>query len=599
MHTIRPTPASEKPKARPKTVRFPEVEEQIPSLKSFLGALRPQKSILFVLLVFTLLITLGGVVTEFFLEERKSGDWWHMVVIACMVLHCGVVLWTLWALGISRTRLAAEHVRYIAIAESEKNFRNLCNTIPVMVWTSGLEGQAEFANHGWLNFRGKDDISDLHTDWQNSLHPEDRAWVVEMTQQHFQAHQPFSIEYRLKNAEGEYRSILSNGVPRRDENGLVIGFVGSLIDVSDLRAAEELATTSGLRFETLCEHANVGIYHIDPTGKCDFINSALRRIANYPTGSPADFSVLHMIPEDEREQLIRAWSEARAAWKPFTSTCRLIHPDGRVVHVISSATPIVNAKGQPISYIGTVTDITETVEDKQRISAALSYKEQLYNREVALKRELDHRVRNNLAGLLGLVSLYERSVRSPDLFAAAIREKVLAMKEAHDLIASSRGEGILLSELINRLISTAAPHTGLHRIALHGSKVRLSPNEASPFAVIFQELATNSRKYGALSSTDGRLAVSWNTVSTPAGPRLCLEWVEDFQRPQTPRKPEECASTGVGLDLIRGFATSDLGGECEIGCESGRWFCRLTVQVAALNSTISSSTRDGATPSLT
>lgn len=207
-------------------------------------------------------------------------------------------------------------------------------------------------------------------------------------------------------------------------------------------------------------------------------------------------------------------------------------------------------------------------ERTQAVHLALAQREEVLQREKALRRELDHRVRNNLAGLMGLVALYERSGRAPRQLASAVRGKILAMKDVHDTIARAAGRPVLLADLLSRLIRSAVPEHARRNFSAQVPDVPLKPGEAAAFAMIIQELATNSLKYGALSTPSGRVHIRTTTEPTADGPGVRFEWKE-----QGCPTADSSEGTGIGLQLIRDFARSDLHGSAHFTSDEGNWRC--------------------------
>jgi PAS domain S-box-containing protein len=125
-----------------------------------------------------------------------------------------------------------------ALRESEAHFRNLADTVPVMVWRSGVDKKCDFFNQPWLSFTGRTFEQEFGDGWVEGVHPDDRAFCVKAYTAAFDAHQPFRMEYRLRRFDGEYRVVLDSGVPRWEGNGAFAGYIGSCIDISDRKQAE-------------------------------------------------------------------------------------------------------------------------------------------------------------------------------------------------------------------------------------------------------------------------------------------------------------------------------------------------------------------------
>jgi two-component system sensor kinase FixL len=125
------------------------------------------------------------------------------------------------------------------LRESEDRFRSVANTIPVLLWVSDRNKHCEFFNQGWLEFTGRTLEQETRTGWLESVHPEDARHCREAYQAAFDARERFEIEYRLRRHDGDYHWVLQKGVPRHAPNGDFIGYIGSAIDITDRKQAEE------------------------------------------------------------------------------------------------------------------------------------------------------------------------------------------------------------------------------------------------------------------------------------------------------------------------------------------------------------------------
>ncbi len=125
------------------------------------------------------------------------------------------------------------------VRESEERFRNMADTAPVMIWVSGPDKLCTFFNKSWLEFTGRSLAQELGNDWAENVHPGDLDRCWEIYSSSFDARQSFQMEYRLRRADGEYRRILDTGVPRFDPSGSLLGYIGSCVDIEDLKRAHE------------------------------------------------------------------------------------------------------------------------------------------------------------------------------------------------------------------------------------------------------------------------------------------------------------------------------------------------------------------------
>ena len=140
-------------------------------------------------------------------------------------------------LGISMD-VTAQKQAQDALRESEARFRTMANTAPVMIWMSGTDKLCTFFNKGWLDFTGRPLEQELGNGWAEGVHREDFDRCFEVYVNSFDARQPFTMEYRLRRSDGEYRWVLDIGTPRFAHDGTFIGYIGSCIDITERKQAE-------------------------------------------------------------------------------------------------------------------------------------------------------------------------------------------------------------------------------------------------------------------------------------------------------------------------------------------------------------------------
>lgn len=137
------------------------------------------------------------------------------------------------------TMLATTEKSVAALRESEQRFRVLADDAPVLIWLADADRQYVWLNQRWRDFTGRPLAREVGEGWAEGIHPADRDNVLA----HFAAaaahRREFQMEYRLRRHDGLYRWMLSRGLPRFSAAGAFAGFIGSCIDVSDRRLAEE------------------------------------------------------------------------------------------------------------------------------------------------------------------------------------------------------------------------------------------------------------------------------------------------------------------------------------------------------------------------
>ena len=119
--------------------------------------------------------------------------------------------------------------------QAEAGFRQLLETAPLMVWSSGSDARCNYCNRAWLTFRGRTLEQEMGSGWTEGIHPDDRDPCLETYLKSFGARQAFRMQYRLLHHTGEYRWVEDAGTPRFDSDGSFIGFIGTCADLGALR----------------------------------------------------------------------------------------------------------------------------------------------------------------------------------------------------------------------------------------------------------------------------------------------------------------------------------------------------------------------------
>lgn len=126
-----------------------------------------------------------------------------------------------------------------ALRESEERFRNLADSAPVMIWMTDADGNTIYLNQQWYNFTGDTPGDEADFDWMKAVHPDDLQNAEDAFIQGHHSGKPFRQEYRLCRRDGIYCWGIDSAIPRYGKNGEFLGYIGSIIDITERKEAEE------------------------------------------------------------------------------------------------------------------------------------------------------------------------------------------------------------------------------------------------------------------------------------------------------------------------------------------------------------------------
>ncbi|HEY3101254.1 MAG TPA: ATP-binding protein, partial [Methylomirabilota bacterium] len=158
--------------------------------------------------------------------------------------------------------------------EQENRFRTMADAAPVMIWMSGIDAKRDFFNKRWLEFTGRPLEDERGTGWIGGVHHDDVEQCLDAYVAACNERRNFRLEYRLKRHDGEYRSILDTGVARRTADDVFVGYVGSSVDVTEIRAAHRAVLDSSALSAAMLESLHGRVAALDARGVIVAVNQA-------------------------------------------------------------------------------------------------------------------------------------------------------------------------------------------------------------------------------------------------------------------------------------------------------------------------------------
>jgi two-component sensor histidine kinase len=188
-----------------------------------------------------------------------------------------------------------------------------------------------------------------------------------------------------------------------------------------------------------------------------------------------------------------------------------------------------------------------------------------------LVHELNHRVKNTLATVQSIAMQTLRSSTSTEEASTVLTERLIALSKAHDVLTRESWEG---ADLIEGIRGSVGAQMDAGRLRTSGPPVRLPPGLSLSFSLALHELATNAVKYGALSTSLGRVEVSWEVTREEAITRLRVVWKERCGPSVAPP-----ARQGFGTRLVERSLSGEPGGSVRIEYRPGGIVCIMKAEL--------------------
>jgi PAS domain S-box-containing protein len=254
------------------------------------------------------------------------------------------------------------------LRRSEREARQLADTMPHIVWTANGEGEIEYFNGRWYEYTGlSPDASLAAIDWRSAVHPDDRGRLLELRDPAVAEGQGFQADVRLRDREGNYRWHMVRSVPVCDESGRVVRRFGTASDIDDRRRAEEALRAGEQRFRFLAESIPHLVWTCGPDGVVDY---ASPRLLAY-LGIALDRALLPIWTESlhpqDRAQTVAAWERSVREGTEYHVEHRLRGADGDYRWFLGHALPQRDDAGRLAGWYGTCTDIDSRWRGQQEI----------------------------------------------------------------------------------------------------------------------------------------------------------------------------------------------------------------------------------------
>ncbi|MDY7108093.1 MAG: PAS domain S-box protein [Planctomycetota bacterium] len=450
---------------------------------------------------------------------------------------------------------------------AEMRLRQIIDLVPHMIFAKDHEGRFLLANRAVAEAYGVT-VDELIGRSHRELHEraeeidrmlaDDRA-VIETGARRFIPAETFTDRH------GERRVLQTTKIPFTEPGSNLPAMLGVAVDITDRAQTREALEEERRRAQEYLNIAGVMLVVLERDGAVSLINRKGCEVLGR-----AEHEILgrnwfdHFVPEAIRGRV-------RAVFD------RLMAGEVELTEYVEN--PIINARGEQrliawhnVALRDREGKLVQTLSSGEDITDRRKAEEQ----QQQMMRELDHRVKNNLAAVLSIAEQTVSGADSLDAFAEAFTGRVRSMAIAHEMLARSRWEGANLREMLHRLLAPYRDDDD-RRFSCEGPPVTLPASVTQSLCMVIHELVTNAVKYGALASPQGRVWIGWEREHPgPSAEQLRLTWLERDGPPVT--RP---AHRGFGTALIERMIAYQLHGHARLNFDRAGVNCTMLIPLTS------------------
>ena len=355
------------------------------------------------------------------------------------------------------------------------------------------------------------------------------------------------VEAIAERPDGTRRRFAPYPTPLFDEAGVLIGGVNMLLDVTERHERD----MERARLAAIVMSSDDAIISKTLDSTITSWNAGATRIFGYEAEEMIGQPINRLIPlerhGEEREVIAKL---ARGERVEHYETVRMAK-DGRRVDISLTVSPLRDRLGNIVGASKVARDISERKRAEEMRSLLVG--------------ELSHRIKNTLATVQSMAKQTLRGSKNTEEFVHTFEGRLQALSAAHSMLSDSHWQGAELTSLIRRILADDGA-----RIVLSGPQVMLGSQATLHLSMVIHELATNARKYGALSGPGGQLALSWSLHRTEHEQAVHISWVETGTSTLRPGR------AGFGSKLIQSLVNAN-GGDARMsyGASGISWEIRM------------------------
>jgi PAS domain S-box-containing protein len=259
------------------------------------------------------------------------------------------------------------------LREEEERFHTLADSGMALIWTAGTDKKCNYFNQVWLRFTGRALEQELGDGWAEGVHPDDLSRCFKIYTEAFDRRDPFSMDYRMRHHDGEFRWIQDVGTPRYNSRGIFLGYIGHCLDITDRKEAEEALQRTHNTLVEAQKIAHLGSFEYGAVTQTTVWSEEEYRIYGLDPAGPSptyDEMLNTCVHPDDAALLHESFTKAMQSCSVYELDHRIVRPDGSVRWVYDLAYPYLDEQGKLLRYVGTTLDITSRKQSEAALLAS-------------------------------------------------------------------------------------------------------------------------------------------------------------------------------------------------------------------------------------
>jgi len=258
-----------------------------------------------------------------------------------------------------------------SLHESEERFRTMADAAPVLIWMSGPDKLCTFFNKAWLEFTGRKMEQELGAGWADGVYVDDFELCLTTYNAAFDARKPFTMKYRLRRHDGEYRFVTDTGGPRFGPRGNFRGYIGACVDITDFLNQEKALTEFEERVTLVADAAHLGVWELNTNTNELWISDKARELFQFEPNGPVTVDAFRArIHPEDRAIADAAFKNAIDTQGSYEIEYRALLPDGTLRWMHGRARCVSDEKGTFSRLLGVSMDVTEQKQAQELFQLA-------------------------------------------------------------------------------------------------------------------------------------------------------------------------------------------------------------------------------------